>query len=189
MKNADEITIAANGSISIAPVGTEVETDPEAALDAAFVELGYVTEDGVTFNAAPELLRILAWQASQPVRQSVTSRTTTVAYQLQQWNADSFPLAFGGGEWVQDGSGIWRFDPPGDEDDLPEYVQVVDFADGDRKFRQASYRVNVTEGVETNLVRGGAAVLPITTEVLAAPEGVDRPWNIWSNDPAFNPGS
>lgn len=186
MKDADQIVIAANGAISLGAVGATVDPDPDVALGDEFNELGYATEEGVTFSDTPELLRIMSWQSKKPTRTAVDTRTTTAATQLQQWNRDTTALAFGGGEWVEEEVGLYRFDPPSDSDDLPEYCLVIDWEDGDRKWRWVGRKVSVTEGVEANLVRSAEAPLPVTLEVLA-PDGDVLPWNLYSNDPAFAP--
>ena len=49
------------GAIYVAPLGSTLPTDSSTALDAAFVCLGYVSEDGVTNNNSPESDNVKAW--------------------------------------------------------------------------------------------------------------------------------
>ena len=49
------------GAIYRAPLGTTLPTDATTALASAFVELGYVSEDGVTNNNTPETDKVKAW--------------------------------------------------------------------------------------------------------------------------------
>ena len=49
------------GAIFRAPLGTTLPTDAVTALDNAFVEMGYVSEDGVTNSNSPESDTVRAW--------------------------------------------------------------------------------------------------------------------------------
>lgn len=49
------------GAVFRAPLGTTLPTDATTTLDAAFKELGYVSEDGVTNNNTPDSDTIKAW--------------------------------------------------------------------------------------------------------------------------------
>lgn len=188
-KDADEFVVASNGSINLGPTDATMPVDLDP-LDSDFVELGYATEDGVTFADAPTVEDIRSWQSATPTRRLVTERTNSAAFQLQQWNADSFALAFGGGAWSVVDVGppqITRFDPPAPEDALAEYALAIDWSDGDKNYRLVIPRGNVQEGVETQLTRGGVAVLPITFGVLVPDTGLQ--WNLYSDDPAIEVAS
>ena len=49
------------GAIAIAPVGTPLPTSTQDALDAAFEDLGYVSEDGLVNSTNLEVEKIKAW--------------------------------------------------------------------------------------------------------------------------------
>ena len=49
------------GAVFRAPLGTTLPTDASTALGTAFVELGYVSEDGVTNNNTPDSDTVQAW--------------------------------------------------------------------------------------------------------------------------------
>lgn len=49
------------GAISFAPVGTTLPTDASTALDAAFKQIGYASDDGVTNSLNKEVTKIKAW--------------------------------------------------------------------------------------------------------------------------------
>lgn len=49
------------GAIYVAPLGSTLPTDSTTALDAAFVCLGYVSEDGVTNGNSPKSDNVKAW--------------------------------------------------------------------------------------------------------------------------------
>lgn len=49
------------GAVFRAAAGSTLPTDPTTALDTAFTDLGYISEDGVTNNNSPETENIKAW--------------------------------------------------------------------------------------------------------------------------------
>lgn len=184
-QDADQITVALTGNVSVAPYSAGlVLPEDMSALDAAFINLGYTTEDGVTFSATPNVEDILAWQKATPVRRVVTSRDVSIAFTLQQTNADTFALGFGGGDWTEPTAGVFRYDPPADADALSEYACVIDFADGTKDSRIVLMRATINEAVESQLVRNQALMIPVTLAGLT-PDGEDAPWYMLSDDTAY----
>ena len=49
------------GAVYRAPLGTTLPTDATTALPTAFVDMGYISEDGVTNSNSPETEKIRAW--------------------------------------------------------------------------------------------------------------------------------
>lgn len=166
MPNADSITVAGNGTVYVAPVGTTQPTTPTAAPSAAWLALGYVSEEGVTFTDTKEIEDINAWQSFYPVRKIVTAKDATLSFALREWDERTIPLAFGGGTITAAGA-VWRYEPPAPET-LDLRAMMVDWQDGIKNFRLIIPRGLVTETVETNLTRTGAADLPITFAAIPA---------------------
>ena len=185
-KDADQVVVGANGSVYVAPVGTALPADSDTALAAAYVELGYVNEDGVTFSDSKTKDNIPAWQSLRPLRKVVTDASTTASFGLLQWNAATLRLAFGGGAVTEpvEASGEFRYEPPAPEAVDPR-TMVIEWADGDNDYRLVIPRGEVTEGVETNVTRTSASGLPITFE--STPDDGQLPWFLLTNDPAFDP--
>ena len=52
------------GAVYRAPLGTTLPTDASTALDSAFKELGFVSEDGVTNNNTPDSETVKDWGGS-----------------------------------------------------------------------------------------------------------------------------
>lgn len=64
MSTASNVTVGkprVAGGIYRAPLGTTLPTDAKTALNSAFVEMGYVSEDGVTNSLSPDVNIVKAW--------------------------------------------------------------------------------------------------------------------------------
>lgn len=64
MPNTDNVTTGKpkiTGAIYRAPLGTTLPTDATTALSGAFVEMGYISDDGVTNSNTPSTTKIKAW--------------------------------------------------------------------------------------------------------------------------------
>lgn len=76
------------GAIFWAPSGTDLPLDADEALDEAFVNLGYVSEDGLTATTTEEGDDIQAW-GPEPVMRSQTSYTRTFTFNLLETSRES----------------------------------------------------------------------------------------------------
>lgn len=74
--DATKVGVGVTGAISRAPLGTAAPTSQAASLNVAFVDLGWIGEDGVTetIPATGDVTNIKAWQNGQVVR---TLRSTS----------------------------------------------------------------------------------------------------------------
>lgn len=179
-KDTDEIVVAANGTVWTAPVGTAAPVDEDDA-PVGWTDLGYTSEDGVTFNDSKTLEVIRVWQLFHAARRIVVERDTTVSFVLRQWSKDT--VEFGLDATVTTVSaGHHKAVPPAPET-VGEKALMIDWQDGTKKYRLILPRGSSTEAVETNLVRTQAADLPIGFGVLGS-DGVDA-WTLLTNDPAF----
>lgn len=176
-KNAAEIVVGADGSIYAAPLGTGEPAGIGTALNAAFADLGFVSEEGAQLTAAMSAEEIRVWQSYYPVRRVVATRDFTLAFALAQWNADTVPLFFGGGTVA-----AGQFTPP-DPSVIDERMMALEWADGTRDFRIVVQRGMVTEQDATQLVRTDASWLPITFGALGTTAA--QPWYLQTDDPAF----
>lgn len=75
-KNVSAAKPKTSGAVFRAPVGTTLPTDATTELNAAFKELGFVSDDGATNANSPETESVYAWGGT-PVLDTVGERPDT----------------------------------------------------------------------------------------------------------------
>jgi len=182
--DSSSILIAGNGSVNVAPLGTALPTDSSTALNAAFLNLGYVSEDGATISDSKTKEPVRAWQSFYAIKNVVTESDLRISFVLLQWDAATVPLAFGGGVIAETapGSGEWRYTPPPPEQ-IDERALVLEWQFDAATFRLVTPRMQVAEGIETQLARASTAQLPIVLTAMGT-EGVDA-YTIYTDHPSW----
>lgn len=83
------------GAAFVAPAGSTLPTDTTTALDAAFKDLGYVSEDGLVNNNTAETNQIRAW-GGDTVLTAVTGKPDTFQFTLiESLNVDVLKAVYG----------------------------------------------------------------------------------------------
>lgn len=181
-QNTDEIRIAPQGDIYVAPVGTTAPADEDAAWPAGWTNLGLTTEDGVGLADSKTLVLIRAWQLFYPARRAINERDFSIKFGLLQWNKQTVSLAFGGTTTTTPSAGHYKVAPPSPSQ--IDYRAVgVEWADGSLHYRLIMPKALNAETVETMLKRANESVLPITMGLVGV-AGQD-PWYVLTDDPAF----
>lgn len=178
--DATEVRVGTTGQLFVAPLGSTPPTDTTTALDAAFVDLGYLTEDGVSLAVDTNREDFRAWQTTSPVRSVVTEQTLTSTFTLLQRNADNLKLAFGGGTVALSGAGpdvIFTPPPAG----VDERMFVLEVVDGDVIDRYLLHRGVPSLSGEVNFQRGELTGYEMEVTHLESDDGV---WQLITNDAA-----
>lgn len=185
MKDQDEIRIGGPVTLYQAPVGTAAPTDSTTALNAAFVDLGYTTEDGTEFAREKTIQVVKANQSLFPLRRVVTDLDAMLNFTMIQWNKTNLELALDGTVTEPDPTGApgeYKLTPPSPET-VDERLMVLEWQDGTKNYRLVMPVGMVQDAVNTNLVRTNNAELPITFGVNGS-DGSD-PWYLLTDDPSF----
>jgi hypothetical protein len=180
--DTDEIVIAGDGDVYVAPVGTTAPVDASAAPAAAFVHLGTTNANGATITDGKTTEDVDIWKSFYPGRTFITGRTFRCSFVLRQWNYETVKLAFGGGT-VTGSSPNYKYVPPD-----PSFVDfravIIDGDDGGRLYRWYLPRAIVVEDVETTFGRTAPADLPITLAL--NPTGSGDPYTLFVADAEFS---
>ena len=124
------VRVAVTGVVSAAPTGTAAPTSSSVALNASFVDLGYVGEEGVVESRERSTSDIKAWQNADVVRTVVTDGKATFSLTLIESSKPVIELVYGAvttGASATDGK-----------------ITVIPTATGGRK----SFVIDVVDGAE-----------------------------------------
>lgn len=84
----------ASGGVYWAPIGTALPTDASTALSDAFLNVGFVSDGGVTLSSSTESSSQKAWGGTE-VANSVTAYEETTSFEMIEKSVNALKLAFG----------------------------------------------------------------------------------------------
>lgn len=121
------------GAVSRAPLGTALPTDTTTALNAAFVSLGYISEDGLTNTNSPESDEIKAW-GGDIVLTDQTEKSDTFGFTLiEALNGDVLKTVYGDDNVTVESNGAITVKANTDELTAQEWVIDMIMRDGKKK--------------------------------------------------------
>lgn len=103
--NSSNVVVALTGAVYVAPVATALPTTTVAAWNAAFVDLGYLSEDGIVESHDDETAEIKAWQNGDTVRSMITGSSATYTFTLIETTAAGLALYYPGSTITGTGTG------------------------------------------------------------------------------------
>lgn len=118
---ADNVRVGVTGAAAYAPVGTDLPVTTAEALDAAFEDIGYIGEKGITQGIKADVTDIKAWQNGDVVRKVQTSHDLTYQLIMLETNDRSLEAYYGDVEEItghQLPHKAWVFDVADDTHDL-----------------------------------------------------------------------
>ena len=93
--DSDNVRVAVTGAVYVAPAGTTGPNYSDDALDAAFVDLGYVSSDGVAESIDRSTTQIRSWQDGSLVREITSEGTFSVSMTFIETNEKVVELYYG----------------------------------------------------------------------------------------------
>ncbi len=162
---AGNVRVGITGELSVAPVGTAAPTNSTSALNAAFVGLGYVSEDGVTETPNDSVENIVAWQNATVVRAATTEDFWTFQMVLIETKGAVLELYYKGSEVEVVAAGQWKLEVAGAQADPRAFV--LDVIDGSKHIRTHIPNGEVTERGEITNASGEVIGYDITITAYA----------------------
>lgn len=98
MPNTAQVTAGkpkVGGHVFRAPVGTELPTDALTELSSAFIDMGYISEDGVTNSNSPESETVNAWGGTPVLVTASSKEDTYQATFISALNAEVQKMVYG----------------------------------------------------------------------------------------------
>lgn len=148
--DSDNVRVAVTGAVYVAPTGTTGPTTSSSALDVGFVDLGYVSADGITENIDRTTNQIRAWQNGSLVREVTSEGTYSVDMTFIETNEAVLELYYG----TADSSGQFNIDPSSTGGRQSFVIDVVDGSSVERIYIPAG---EITS-VGTRTLASGEAV-------------------------------
>lgn len=141
--DAGNVLVAKTGAVYVAPLGTTLPATSSASLDGAFVDAGYISEDGVTFTPNENNDRIRAWQNNAAVRTVFTELEYAFQFVMIEDKGAVAKLWYRSASIDVEGAGEWSLTP--DTATTNIFSWVVDVIDGSRLKRYVIARGEITE--------------------------------------------
>ncbi|MGC4964242.1 hypothetical protein [Gordonia sp. DT101] len=158
------------GALRNAPVGTTAPTDASTALDAAFKDLGYISEDGFTeaIERSADKKRALGGSVIRTVQ---TEYGATVSFVfMESLKLDVLKRVYGESNVTVEAA-TGEITVRKNKKPLPIESWVIDLEDGDVLDRSYIARGQITEIGETVKTHGDLAVFEVTLEALEDEDG------------------
>lgn len=93
--DSDNVRVAVTGAVYVAPTGTTAPAYADDALDVAFVDLGYVSADGVVETIDRSTEQIRSWQDGSLVREITSEGTFSVEMTFIETSSAVVELYYG----------------------------------------------------------------------------------------------
>lgn len=180
--NPGAVRVGITGTVYIAPVGTALPTDIAASLNAAFVSVGFISEEALTESLEITKEKLRAWQ--RPV--GIRNLTTEVNWSFQFGMLETSPLVLDLYYDLDDGTSVAGGVATTAIKAFPQSNQramVIEIVDGDVTTRYAIPVVEIGEREEVTHNLSEGTIWGVTADVMGS-DLEDMGYRI-TDDPTF----
>lgn len=184
MLNVSEIHAAPFGRVLTSEVGTSAPVDVDSDYGNDWLELGYLSEDGVTITPTMTTESYKVWQSRLPAKILETDQTLELQFTMSQMNQSTTSLFFFDAEWVEEDAGLYRLDVKSDQLLKERQLSVEWTDDAGHTNRLFVVRGFVSNREALQLRRSAISDMGITFQAL---EMNGLSFYLLSDDPAMEP--
>lgn len=167
--DATNVRVALTGAVYTAPLLTAYPPDATSAWGAGWLDLGYISEDGITEAYADNSEVIKAWQGGVTVRTVITSTDATFHFVCLETNINVLTTYHKGSLLTDDGTTATMNVASATAD---EKMFGFDVIDGANHVRIIVPRGEVSERAEITYTNAAAAAYDITITAYPDANGV-----------------
>ena len=167
--NPDNVSSAITGAAYVAPLGTTAPTDPTTAWAAGWVDLGYISEDGLSEAESRDWNTITAWQNRAVVRRLLTGAAISFTFTVIENKREAVELRHAGST-VATTTGVHRLEIFTPTDDIRAFG--FDVVDVDDHHRIILPRGSVTDVTDITYKNGDAIGYGFTVEAYPSSSGL-----------------
>ncbi|MEM9134277.1 MAG: hypothetical protein AAGE88_18155 [Actinomycetota bacterium] len=180
---AGNVHIGVTGGLFKAPLGTALPTDATTALAAAFIDLGYTSEDGVSEQWDDSVDDIVAWQNATTVRSATTESTLSIGATPIEMKREVLEMFHRGSVVTEPSAGVFQLDVKPVVADPS--IWALNVIDGTSQYRLVIGRGEVVQRGEVMYRNGEPIGFPIL--IRAYPDANGNLMQKFSNDVAWDP--
>lgn len=180
---AANVRVGITGAVYSAPVGTDLPASQSTALDAAFVDLGYLSEDGVTETYDDSVDDIVAWQSAQVVRATTSESSASLSWTMIETRLSTLTTFHRGSTMTSPSANNYRLDVKPIAADQRSWV--LDVVDGSKLIRVVVGLGEIVERGEIMYRNGEPVSYPVTLRCY--PDANGNLLSKLSNDAAWAP--
>lgn len=151
--DATNVRVGVTGAVYVADTDASLPTDATSEIDAAFADVGYISDAGVVESHGTETNDIRAWQNGDLVRRVQTSHDLTFSFTMLETNEVTLREFYGDYD-----AGTIRV--TGEQ--LPSRAWVLSVVDGDHVFRIVVPNGQITERGDITYANGDAIMREVT---------------------------
>ena len=161
--NATNARVGNTGAIYKATLGSTAPTDAVTALSGAYVDLGYLHQDGIEESWDDSVSRFTAWQNSTVIRSAVTDSVGTLKFTMLETKKTTLEVFYRGSTVTTPSAGNYKLS-------VKPIVSapatwVLDVIDGTKLIRNYIGNGEITERGSVMWQNGEMVAYPVTMTV------------------------